>query len=175
MLNKIFDLFLEENQHNHSINSIQVIFSKKKEVIFRTKELMNQINHSASQTSHTVLSANYNYSIPETYIFTPNNELEKQTIQLAITGEDGWQGSLYKLAYYEAYNQELCFIFAIQPQESLEQKWLLVQVNTKKQTRFWSVHEESLEKVYYFWAGNINISEPNFNPSSEELINAMRS
>lgn len=76
MLHKIVDLFSKENQHNHSISSIRGISSKKKEVILRTKEVMNQINNSPSQTSYKVLSANYNYSISETYIFSPKNEIE---------------------------------------------------------------------------------------------------
>lgn len=246
------------------INSIKGISSKKKEIIPRAKELLNQTSNATSPTSQTVSSADYDYSInhpfpsdetieklvekgyigvdyelvtdnafavaanhkfkeqikwvrtqpnqdgdialmtndteafdqlldfmldkfgwcppvyfnqntPETYIFTPKNELEEEAIQLATMGDRGWQGSLYKLAYYEAYNQELCLIFAIDPPESPEQKWLLVQVNTKKQARGWSVHEEALEKVYYLWAENINIPEPNFKPTADELIDAMRS
>ncbi|MEA5510529.1 protein kinase [Crocosphaera sp. UHCC 0190] len=116
-----------------------------------------------------------NQTPQEIYIFTPKNEQEEQAIYLATVGDFGWKGSLYSLEYNEAYRDKSCLIFATQPKDSQKQEWLLVQVNTKKKQISWSVHDESLEKVYYLWAESIKIPEPKFKPTADELIDAIKS
>jgi serine/threonine-protein kinase len=115
-----------------------------------------------------------NKSAPEIYIFTPENELEEMAIKLTTEGESGWKLSLYRLAYVDKYKQKIGFIFATKPEDSEEQDWLLVQFDLKNKTRSWSVHDGTLEQVYYLWAEEINIPEPNYNPTPEQNIRRER-
>ena len=109
------------------------------------------------------------------YIFTPENHIEEEAIVLTTSGKYGWKGSLYSLEYLERYKDkdEICFIFATQPKEAKEQEWLLVQINTKTRNRSWSVHTGTLKQVYYIWAEQIKIPEPNFNPTTDDILDAL--
>jgi serine/threonine-protein kinase len=46
----------------------------------------------------------------------------------------------------------------------------LVQIDLKENTRGWSVHNGNLEQVYYIFAEEINIPEPNFNPTPKQIL-----
>ena len=105
----------------------------------------------------------------EIYIFSPKNEIESIAIQLATDGEYGWKGSLYHLAYEEKYKDKIGLIFATKPVDSNEQHWLLVEIDQINKQRSWSVHDISLEQVYYIMAEEINIPEPNYNPTIEQM------
>ena len=115
-----------------------------------------------------------NKSAPEIHIFTPENELEEIAIELTTEGEYGWKGSLYRLAYVEKYENKIGLIFATKPEESDEQDWLLVQINQKNKERSWSVHDGTLEQVYYILAEEIEIPEPNYNPTPEQIEEAIK-
>lgn len=108
------------------------------------------------------------------YIFTPRNNTEKAAIEATISGKYGWQGSLYSLELYEYQDNEAGFIFATKPLDSLVQEWLLVKLNFSDYTGSWSHHEGTLEEVYYIWKEKIQMSEPNYNPSSDEILDAIR-
>ena len=110
----------------------------------------------------------------ETFIFTPKNDTEKAAIEATISGEHGWQGSLYSLELYEYQNNEAGFIFATKPLDSLQQEWLLVRLNFNDYTGSWSHHQETLAKVYYIWQENIQLSEPNYNPTTDEILDAIK-
>lgn len=116
-----------------------------------------------------------NKSAPEIHIFTPENELEEMAIELTTDGEYGWKGSLYRLAYVEKYQHKIGLIFATKPEDSEEQDWLLVQIDQKKKERGWSVHDGTLEQVYYIMAEKIEIPEPNYNPTPEQITEAINS
>jgi serine/threonine-protein kinase len=110
----------------------------------------------------------------EIFIFTPQNELEKAAIEATISGEYGWQGSLYSLELYEYENYEVGFIFATRSPESPEQEWLLVKLNFEENTVAWSYHDGTLEQVYYIWKEKIQLPEPNYNPTTDELLDALK-
>lgn len=107
------------------------------------------------------------------YIFTPRNDTERAAIEATISGEYGWQGSLYSLELYEYREKEAGFIFATKPLDSLQQEWLLVRLNFVDYTGSWSHHGGSLEQVYYIWQENIQLLEPNYNPTADEILDAI--
>ena len=109
----------------------------------------------------------------EKFIFTPKNDTEKAAIEATVSGEYGWQGSLYSLELYEYQNNEAGFIFTTKPLDSPLQEWLLVKLNFKNYTGSWSHHDGSLEQVYYIWKENIQLSEPNYHPTSDEILDAI--
>lgn len=110
----------------------------------------------------------------EIFIFTPQNATEKAAIEATISGEYGWQGSLYSLELYEYQDDEAGFIFATKPLGSTNQEWLLVKLNFSSYTGSWSHHEGTLEQVYYIWKEKIQLSEPNYNPTPDEILDAIR-
>jgi|JFJP01.1.fsa_nt_gi serine/threonine-protein kinase len=116
-----------------------------------------------------------NQEIPDVFIFSPQSELQEGAIFLATDGEKGWQGSLYSLDYVDSIENAniLGFIFATKPKDDSQQEWLLVEVNRQKNTRGWSVHSGTLEQVYYIWAERVEISEPNFKPTTDEVLDAL--
>ena len=107
------------------------------------------------------------------FIFTPKNDTEKAAIEATISGEYGWQGSLYSLELYEYHNNEAGFIFTTKPLDSLNQEWLLVKLNFRDYTGSWSHHEGTLADVYYIWKENIQLAEPNYNPTADEILDAI--
>ena len=107
------------------------------------------------------------------FIFTPKNDTEKAAIEATISGEYGWQGSLYSLELYEYQDSEAGFIFATKPLDSPQQEWLLVKLDFKNYTGSWSHHDGSLEQVYYIWKENIQLSEPNYHPTTDEILDAI--
>ncbi|HEY9769108.1 MAG TPA: hypothetical protein V6C71_11535 [Coleofasciculaceae cyanobacterium] len=109
----------------------------------------------------------------EAFIFTPKNDTEKAAIEATVSGEYGWQGSLYSLELYEYHDNEAGFIFMTTPLNSPKQEWLLVKLNFSDYSGSWSHHEGSLEQVYYIWKENIQLSEPNYNPTSDEILDAI--
>lgn len=110
----------------------------------------------------------------ERFIFSPKNDTEKAAIEATISGDYGWQGSLYSLEVYEYQDSGAGFIFATKPLNSRSQEWLLVKLNFKDYTGSWSHHDTSLEHVYYIWKENIQLSEPNYHPTSDEILDAIR-
>ena len=110
----------------------------------------------------------------EAFIFTPQNNTERAAIEATISGEYGWQGSLYSLERYEYQDNEAGFIFATKPLDSTEQEWLLVRLNFIDYTGSWSHHEGSIEQVYYIWKENIELAEPNYKPTTDEILDAIR-
>jgi hypothetical protein len=110
----------------------------------------------------------------EVFIFTPQNDLEQAAIEATISGEYGWQGSLYSLELYEYEEREVGFIFATKPPESLEPEWLLVKLNFEENIVAWSYHDGSLEQVYYIWKEKIQLPEPNYHPTTDELLDALQ-
>lgn len=108
------------------------------------------------------------------YIFTPQNDTEKAAIEATISGEYGWQGSLYSLELYEYQDNEAGFIFATKPLDSPQQEWLLVKLNFIDYSGSWSHHEGSLEQVYYIWKEKIQLAEPNYNPTTDEILDAIK-
>lgn len=115
-----------------------------------------------------------NTSASEIHIFTPQNELEEMAIELTTEGDYGWKGSLYRLAYVEKYQDKIGLIFATKPEDSEQQDWLLVQIDQKNKERSWSVHDGSLEQVYYIMAEEIEIPEPNYKPTPEQIAEAIK-
>ena len=109
----------------------------------------------------------------EKFIFTPKNDTEKAAIEATVSGEYGWQGSLHSLELYEYRDNEAGFIFATKPLDSLQQEWLLVKLDFKNYTGSWSHHDSSLEQVYYIWKENIQLSEPNYHPTTDEILDAI--
>ncbi|MBE9047464.1 hypothetical protein IQ255_24195 [Pleurocapsales cyanobacterium LEGE 10410] len=110
----------------------------------------------------------------KTFIFTPKNNTEKAAIEATISGEYGWRGSLYSLELYEYQNNEAGFIFATKPLDSPQPEWLLVRLNFNDYTGSWSHHQGTLAEVYYIWKENIQLSEPNYNPTSDEILDAIK-
>ena len=110
----------------------------------------------------------------EKFIFTPKNDTEQAAIEATVSGEYGWQGSLYSLELYEYQDNEAGFIFATKPLNSCRQEWLLVKLNFKDYTGSWSYHDTSLEQVYYIWKENIKLAEPNYHPTSDEILDAIK-
>ena len=108
------------------------------------------------------------------FIFTPQNDTERAAIEATISGEYGWQGSLYSLELYEYRDNEAGFIFATKPLDSPQPEWLLVKLNFTDYTGCWSHHEGTLQYVYYIWKENIQLSEPNYNPTADEILDAIR-
>lgn len=108
------------------------------------------------------------------FIFSPKTELEKTAIELTISGEYGWKGSLYSLEYSDVEKEEICLFFATKPSIIDNQEWLLVTVNHRKNTRSWSVHDGIVEQVYYKWAEQIGIPKPIFRPTVDEIIDALK-
>lgn len=109
----------------------------------------------------------------QAFIFTPKNNVELAAIEATISGEYGWQGSLYSLELYEYREHEAGFIFTTKPLNSNPQEWLLVKLNFIDYTGSWSHHEGTIEQVYYIWKENIELSEPNYNPTTDELLDAI--
>ncbi len=116
----------------------------------------------------------YSAKPEEAFIFTPKNNTEKAAIEATISGEYGWQGSLYSLEFSEYQDNEAGFIFATKPLDSLQPEWLLVKLNFCDYTGSWSHHEGTLEQVYYIWKEKIQLSEPNYNPTPDEILDAIR-
>ena len=110
----------------------------------------------------------------EIFIFSPKNNIEKAAIEATICGEYGWHGSLYSLEMQEYQDNEVGFIFATKPLSSSEPEWLLVQLNIHDYTGSWSHHKGSLEQVYYIWKEQIQLSEPNYHPTSDEILDALK-
>ena len=115
----------------------------------------------------------YSSQPQEAFIFTPKNDTEKAAIEATISGEYGWQGSLYSLELYEYQENEAGFIFTTKPLDSPQQEWLLVKLNFKDYTGSWSHHDGTFEQVYYIWKENIQLSEPNYHPSPDEILDAI--
>ena len=107
------------------------------------------------------------------FIFEPKNDIEEAAIEATISGEYGWQGSLYSLELHEYRNSEAGFIFTTKPLDSVDQEWLLVKLNFQDYSGSWSHHEGLLEDVYYIWQENIQLTEPNYNPTSDEILDAI--
>ncbi len=114
---------------------------------------------------------------PDIFIFTPEDELQQSAIFVATDGDYGWKGSLYSLEYFDSTENQniLGFIFATKPKDSDDQDWLLVEVDRLKNSRGWSLHSGTIEQVYYIWAERIGIPEPNFKPTSDEILDALAS
>ena len=110
----------------------------------------------------------------EVFIFTPKNDTEKAAIEATISGEYGWHGSLYSLEMQEYQDNEVGFIFATKPPNSPEPEWLLVKLNLEKYTGSWSHHQETFQQVYYIWKEQIQLSEPNYNPTPDEILDALK-
>jgi hypothetical protein len=110
----------------------------------------------------------------EAFIFTPKNNTERAAIEATISGEYGWQGSLYALELYEYQDNEAGFIFATKPLNSPDQEWLLVRLNFIDYTGSWSHHEGTIEQVYYIWKENIELAEPNYKPTTDEILDAIQ-
>ncbi|MEM6611329.1 MAG: hypothetical protein AAF652_03570 [Cyanobacteria bacterium P01_C01_bin.72] len=110
----------------------------------------------------------------EAFIFTPQNNTERAAIEATISGEYGWQGSLYSLELYEYQDNEAGFIFATKPLDSTAQEWLLVRLNFIDYTGSWSHHEGTIEQVYYIWKENIELAEPNYKPTTDEILDAIK-
>lgn len=110
----------------------------------------------------------------EVYIFTPKNDTEKAAIEATISGEYGWRGSLYSLEMQEYQDNEVGFIFTTKPLDSPNPEWLLVKLNFDSYTGSWSHHEGTFEQVYYIWKENIQLSEPNYNPTPDEILDALK-
>jgi hypothetical protein len=110
----------------------------------------------------------------EIFIFTPKNDTEKAAIEATISGEYGWQGSLYSLEMQEYQDNEVGFIFATKPPNSPTPEWLLVKLNLEDYTGSWSHHEATLKQVYYIWKEQIQLSEPNYNPTPDEILDALK-
>lgn len=110
----------------------------------------------------------------EAFIFTPKNNTERAAIEATISGEYGWQGSLYSLELYEYQDNEAGFIFTTKPLDSVVQEWLLVRLNFIDYTGCWSHHEGTIEQVYYIWKENIELSEPNYKPTTDEILDAIK-
>ncbi|MEO1466174.1 MAG: hypothetical protein AAFR89_08075 [Cyanobacteria bacterium J06633_1] len=110
----------------------------------------------------------------QAFIFTPQNNTERAAIEATISGEYGWQGSLYALELYEYQDNEAGFIFATKPLDSIAQEWLLVRLNFIDYTGSWSHHEGTIEQVYYIWKENIELAEPNYKPTTDEILDAIR-
>ncbi|MEL6578711.1 MAG: hypothetical protein AAFQ14_03080 [Cyanobacteria bacterium J06621_12] len=110
----------------------------------------------------------------EAFIFTPQNNTERAAIEATISGEYGWQGSLYALELYEYQDNEAGFIFATKPLDSIPQEWLLVRLNFIDYTGSWSHHEGTIEQVYYIWKENIELAEPNYKPTTDEILDAIK-
>lgn len=109
----------------------------------------------------------------ESFIFTPQNNTERAAIEATISGEYGWQGSLYSLELYEYQDYEAGFIFTTKPLNSAEQEWLLVRLNFVDYSGSWSHHEGSLAQVYYIWKEKIQLAEPNYKPTSDQILDAI--
>lgn len=109
----------------------------------------------------------------EPFIFIPKNNTERAAIEATISGEYGWQGSLYSLELYEYQDNEAGFIFATKPLNSPNQEWLLVRLNFIDYTGSWSHHEGTIEQVYYIWKENIELAEPNYKPTTDEILDAI--
>lgn len=110
----------------------------------------------------------------EAFIFTPKNNTERAAIEATISGEYGWQGSLYALELYEYQDNEAGFIFATKPLDSPDQEWLLVRLNFIDYTGSWSHHDGTIEQVYYIWKENIELVEPNYKPTTDEILDAIK-
>ncbi len=115
----------------------------------------------------------YSVRPKEAFIFTPKNYTEKAAIEATVSGEYGWQGPLYSLELYEYHDDEAGFIFTTKPLDTSQQEWLLVKLNFKDYTGSWSHHDGTLEEVYYIWKENIQLSEPNYNPTADEILDAI--
>ena len=109
----------------------------------------------------------------QAFIFTPKNDTEKAAIEATISGEYGWKGSLYSLELYEYQNNEAGFIFATKPLDSPQQEWLLVRLNFNEYTGSWSHHVGLLEQVYYIWKEKIQLAEPNYHPTADEILDVI--
>ncbi len=110
----------------------------------------------------------------EVFIFIPQNDTEKAAIEATISGEYGWHGSLYSLEMQEYQDNEVGFIFATKPPNLPEPEWLLVKLNLENYTGSWSHHEGTFEQVYYIWKEQIQLSEPNYNPTPDEILDALK-
>ena len=115
----------------------------------------------------------YDEKPQEAFIFTPKNNTERAAIEATISGEYGWSGSLYSLELYEYQDNEAGFIFATNPPDSEDREWLLVRLNFIDYTGSWSHHEGTIEQVYYIWKENIELSEPNYKPTTDEILDAI--
>ena len=80
---------------------------------------------------------------------------------------------MYSLELYECQDDEAGFIFATKPLDSPQQEWLLVRLNFNEYTGSWSHHLGSLEQVYYIWKEKIQLAEPNYHPTSDEILDAI--
>ena len=109
----------------------------------------------------------------EAFIFTPKNDTERAAIEATVSGEYGWQGSLYSLELYEYQANEAGFIFTTKPLDSVEQEWLLVKLNFQDYSGSWSHHDGTLQEVYYIWKENIQLAEPNYKPTTDEILDAI--
>jgi hypothetical protein len=92
----------------------------------------------------------------KTFIFTPKNDLEELAIAIATAGETGWKESLYSLEYTDTYGEHNCFIFATQPKESDNQRWLLVSNDSKHDVKYLSaLGKMPLKDIYYAWTKTV--------------------
>ena len=107
------------------------------------------------------------------FIFAPKNDTERAAIEATVSGTYGWQGSLYSLELYEYHDNEAGFIFATKPLNTTDQEWLLVKLNFQDYTGSWSHHEGTLADVYYIWKENIQLAEPNYHPTADEILDAI--
>jgi hypothetical protein len=110
---------------------------------------------------------------PKVFIFTPQNEIEEAAIAFTIEGEYGWKESLYSLEYAASERDRTCMIFSTKPKTLENQEWLLVIFDRKNNTKSWSCHDGSFEQVYYRWAEEIEGNIPNYNPTTDEILNAL--
>jgi len=117
-----------------------------------------------------------NQEASKPFIFTPKDEIEACAIELATTGEYGWRGSLYSLNYFDITRdrKHLCFIFATQPESSEQQEWLFFRFDRIQNSTCWSVHPTTLNQVCYLWAEEIEVPEPNLNPTADEILNILK-
>ena len=117
-----------------------------------------------------------NQEVDKPFIFTAKNEIEANAIKVATSGEYGWRGSLYSLDCFgmTRNSRHLCFIFATQPEGSGKQEWLFFRFDRAKNTTCWSVHPTNLKQVCYLWAEEIQVPEPNFNPTADEILNILK-
>lgn len=104
------------------------------------------------------------------HIFTPESDLEVAAIALATEGDIGWKGSLYSLEYFDCHLEHTCFIFATEPEESIQQ-WLLVNFDTRADAKYWIVlGNKLLSEVYYAWAKVVKAPHPYFDVQKMKII-----
>lgn len=141
-----------------------------------TDGLTTKINHRLPRLKlfrrerETVKQMRMKSKAADIHIFAPQGDLEVAAIALATEGEIGWKGSLYSLEYFDCHLEHTCFIFATEPEESIQQ-WLLVNFDTKADAKYWIVlGNKLLSEVYYAWAKIVKAPHPYFDVQKMKII-----